>query len=38
MGFTQELFNDHDGRRPRVQAAMLEAMGATYPSIYRAVA
>jgi AcrR family transcriptional regulator len=35
MGFTQELFNDQTDPDNPIQPAMLEAMGATYPSIYQ---
>jgi AcrR family transcriptional regulator len=35
MGFTQELFNDQSDPDDPIQPAMLEAMSATYPSIYR---
>jgi AcrR family transcriptional regulator len=35
MGFTQELFNDQTDPDYPIQPAMLEAMGATYPSIYQ---
>ncbi|HEV8088162.1 MAG TPA: TetR/AcrR family transcriptional regulator C-terminal domain-containing protein [Actinomycetota bacterium] len=35
MGFTQELFNDQSDPDNPIQPAMLEAMGATYPSIYQ---
>jgi AcrR family transcriptional regulator len=35
MGFSQELFNDQSDPDNPIQPAMLEAMSATYPSIYQ---
>jgi AcrR family transcriptional regulator len=34
MGFSQELFNDQSGPDAPMQPEMIEAMAATYPSIY----
>jgi AcrR family transcriptional regulator len=35
MGFSQELFNDQSDPDNPIQPTMLEAMSATYPSIYQ---